>query len=63
MAEERFEMGKNIHLSILWIFVVVKAGAVGHIRVSKVKLDFVILTHFKIVHGEINSVLLKFYLT
>ena len=56
-------MGKNIHLSILWIFVVVKAGAVGHIRVSKVKLDFVILTHFKIVHGEINSVLLKFYLT
>jgi hypothetical protein len=55
-------MRKDINLLIFWIFVVVKAGAVGHIRVSEVKLDFIILTHFKIVHGEINSVLLKFNL-
>lgn len=60
MAEERLEVRKDIHLSIFGVFVVMQAGAVGDIRVSEVELNFVILAHSKTVHGQINSVFLKF---
>lgn len=59
MAEEGFEVRKDIHLSIFGVFVVVQAGAVGDIRVSEVELHFVILAHSKTVHRQINPMLLK----
>lgn len=59
MAEERFEVRKDIHLSIFGVFVVVQAGAVCDIRVSEVELNFVILAHSKSIHGQINPMLLE----
>lgn len=62
MAIERFEVRKDIHLFVLWIFIVVQASAVGDISVFEMELNFIILAHIKNVHRQINPVSFKFNL-